>query len=297
MLAPCLPFRVLTRNEESMANGIGGAMAIEHGVERRIPWLARAGAMGEGFVFLAIGAVSGLGALSARAEPRGPASALSTVSRQFAGLPLLWVVGLGLLALVVWQLMAAFLDAENHGSDAAGIAKRAGELVGAVLYAGLAFWALRSAAGMAAGSGGDERSTDELAAAALRQPFGRGLVIAAAIAVLAFALADVVRAFRHDLGDRLSYDLTGGSRRFAIAIGRIGLFARGIVFGVIAFYLGRVAWSGQADEARGIAGALSALQDRPYGIWLMSAVALSLALFGVWRLIQGLWMRVDVHVG
>src|SRR3712207_7941729 len=49
---------------------------------------------------------------------------------------------------------------------------------------------------------------------------------------------------------------------FAIRSGRFGLTARGIVFGIIGAFLIQAALHSNAGEARGLSGALAALQQR-----------------------------------
>ena len=56
--------------------------------------------------------------------------------------------------------------------------------------------------------------------------------------------------------------------------GRLGIAARGIVFGVVGTFLTRAAFEFDPQEARGLGGALQALARQPLGPWLLGAVAL-----------------------
>jgi hypothetical protein len=51
----------------------------------------------------------------------------------------------------------------------------------------------------------------------------------------------------------------------------------------------------QPSEVRGLAGALRALEQQPFGPWLLGAVALGLALYGVYQLVLAWYRRVDMR--
>lgn len=277
-----------------MPNGIGEAVARQPVLAAGMRGLARAGAFAEGVVYLAIGVMSAMGAALAGRGPQGPTRALTTASFQIAGAPLLLVVGIGLLALVLWQLLVAILDLEDDGRDGAGVFKRGVALVGALVYAGLALWSLRAAT-TGVGATSDDGSAGRATAAALEQPFGRWIVLIGAGAILAFAAFELLLAWRSDLGARLK--LYGGPRRFAVAMGRAGLTARGVVLGVIGGYVLVAARERNPREARGIEGALRALDGQPFGTWLMIGVAVGLGLYGVWRLTEAVFAEVKLPRG
>ena len=63
--------------------------------------------------------------------------------------------------------------------------------------------------------------------------------------------------------------------------GRFGYIARGVVFGIISFFLIRVSLAHNASEFKGTEGALQYLLSKPYGSFLMGAVALGMLGYGI----------------
>ncbi|HEY0868452.1 MAG TPA: DUF1206 domain-containing protein, partial [Fimbriimonas sp.] len=78
----------------------------------------------------------------------------------------------------------------------------------------------------------------------------------------------------------------------AVAAGRIGLAARGIVFSVIAWFLAKAALSQNPQQAKGFAGALKEIAEAPYGIWLFGLTAAGLIAFGVFMFLLAKYRRM-----
>jgi len=77
-----------------------------------------------------------------------------------------------------------------------------------------------------------------------------------------------------------------------VSLGRIGLAARAVVFGIIALFLYQAGATGNADKAKETGGALTHLARQPYGLTLLSIVAIGLAAYGVFMLITARYLRV-----
>ena len=73
-------------------------------------------------------------------------------------------------------------------------------------------------------------------------------------------------------------------RKWTERWGRIGITARGFVFGVVGTFLVRAALEYDPQEARGLGGALQTLARQPLGPWLLGAVALGLVAYGLFML-------------
>jgi hypothetical protein len=72
----------------------------------------------------------------------------------------------------------------------------------------------------------------------------------------------------------------------------LGYAARGIVFLVIGGFLLVAAWQSDASEARGLGGALAALQAQPFGQALFTVVALGLAAFGAFEFAEARYRHI-----
>jgi hypothetical protein len=75
---------------------------------------------------------------------------------------------------------------------------------------------------------------------------------------------------------------------------RAGLVARGLVYGVVGLLALQVAW-GDAVEEASKDGAIAAVAARPYGRWLLIALAVGFAGYVAWRGCEALWGRSDEH--
>jgi hypothetical protein len=83
----------------------------------------------------------------------------------------------------------------------------------------------------------------------------------------------------------LKLDEMGGRvKKWTERWGRLGIAARGIVFGVVGTFLIRAALQYDPQEARGLGGALQTLARQPLGPWLLGAVALGLVAYGLFML-------------
>jgi len=73
---------------------------------------------------------------------------------------------------------------------------------------------------------------------------------------------------------------------------RFGLAARGAVFLLIGFFLGRAAARHDPQQAAGVRESLLALAG--FGRWALGAVALGLIAYGVYQLVEARYRRIDV---
>jgi hypothetical protein len=272
----------------------GDADALaRHGLHEAAPWvrrLARLGYAAKGVVYVLLGGLALESAAGSSERPEDSHGALAVVLEGPFGRALLAVLAVGLAGYVLWRAVEAALDPEGHGSDAKGIGKRLGLALSAVLYGGLTVEAVRLLRG-AGGGAGD--GTEDWTARVLQAPLGRGLVGLAGAGVLAYGLYELRRAWTADLGERLDLSELGASERtWVVRFGRAGSAARGVVFVVIGGFLVLAALQSDAQEARGMAGALATLERQPQGPWLLGAVAAGLVAYGLFQLVQARYRRI-----
>jgi hypothetical protein len=162
------------------------------------------------------------------------------------------------------------------------LGKRVGYGISALVYAGLAFSALGLILGIASDGDG---SSDDWTALLLSWPLGKVLVIGAGIAVVGVGLREFYQAYNADFLEYLKLDEMGEKvRKWTERWGRLGIVARGIIFGVVGTFLIRAALEYDPQEARGLGGALQTLAQQPLGSWLLGAVALGLVAYGLFML-------------
>lgn len=260
------------------------------------PWIQRLARMGfaaRGLVYLIIGGLALRAALGDGGQTTDSGGALRTILQQPHGWALLGVVAVGLAGYALWSFVQAGLDPEGIGRDGKGVAKRAGHALSGAIHAGLALQAARMAFGFSA-KGGGESSPQDWTALLLAQPMGRWVVAAVGLAVAAFGLFELIRAYRTDLPKRLDLSRVGYSTRvWIVRSGRFGMAARGIVFGVVGSLLVRAALSYDSGQASGFGGALDSLHQQTYGQWLLGLVATGLIAYGLFELVLARYRRID----
>jgi hypothetical protein len=97
--------------------------------------------------------------------------------------------------------------------------------------------------------------------------------------------------FRAELKRR---EMGGRAESWAIQVGRVGLTARGVVFGIMGIFLLLAAIHANPNEARGLSGALQALEQQPLGALVLGMVAFGLAAYGIYMLVLACYRRISV---
>ena len=126
------------------------------------PWvepLARLGLAARGLVYAVVGVLAVRIAM-AKPEEADRRGALEAVGRQPFGKVLLVVMAVGFAGYALWRFLQALLDTESDGTDAKGLAKRAGYLARAVLYSAFFVSTVRFLMGSGAPSGGAQQQQD-----------------------------------------------------------------------------------------------------------------------------------------
>jgi hypothetical protein len=127
----------------------------------------------------------------------------------------------------------------------------------------------------------------------LALPLGRWLVAAAGLGVLAFAAYQFYKAFTAKFSEKLRKgEMSEASLTLATRAGQVGLAARGVVFGIVGVFLIQAALNASASEARGLSGALLALERQPYGPWVLGVVALGLVTYGIYMFVEARYRRI-----
>jgi hypothetical protein len=278
--------------ERMLEQGQETAAAAAHEARPWVERLARLGYVAKGVVYFTVGLLAVQAALGTGGETTDSEGALERILRQPFGRFLLAVIAVGLVGYVLWRVAQALLDTERKGGDAKGLATRVGYVLSSVAYAGLAVSAARLALGL--GSDGSD-ATRDWTARLLAWPFGPWLVGLVALAVIGVGLEQLYEAASKSFCEQLRLGkMSARERRWAERAGQVGLAARGVTFGLIGAFLIQAALRSDANQARGLGGALGSLAAQPYGPWLLGAVAVGLIAYGVFQLVIARYRRIDV---
>ncbi|WP_456598713.1 DUF1206 domain-containing protein [Blastococcus sp. SYSU DS0616] len=251
--------------------------------------LARVGLIAYGLVHVLIAWLALQLAWGRTGQQADQSGALATLAEQPLGEPLLWVLGIGLVALALWQ--AAEILRWRHGLTGSGDRRRnAWERTGkaaakAVVYLALAVLAIRFATG--GGQGSSSGSQQQATAGVLGWPAGRWLVVAAGLAVVGvggyLVHKGVTKRFLREI------DLAGCSasaRRLVTRLGQVGFPAKGVALGLVGGLLVWAAVTFDPAKASGLDGALHTLLTAPAGPVLLTLVAVGIAAFGAYCFVR-----------
>ncbi|MEO7066549.1 MAG: DUF1206 domain-containing protein [Rhodanobacter sp.] len=255
-------------------------------------WLARAGFVAEGLIYLLIGGLALAAAFDRTQHPSGSNGAVSKLAHVPLGHVMLVLLALGLAAYVLWQLMLTVLDPECQKGRwrIQRIVVRIHHLWSAALHCVL----VAIVAGQILGFGHSSdngQAQKQLTAMALEHPGGRWLVSGIGVGIVVFALVQWVLACRPQKGTRM--DLTDTPLRAPILVLLVlSYVARGALFGLIGALLMQAGWQQNPSPTAGISGALRSMRQQPYGPWLLGAVAVGLIAFGLAQIAKARYRRI-----
>jgi hypothetical protein len=251
--------------------------------------LTRLGYGVRGVIYIVMGILAvqvALGKGGALASPQG---AIADLGKQPAGLILLWVVLVGILAYSVWGLVRAIWDPLLKGNDMKGLFTRFGFLASAVGYGFLAYTTYGFIKGTSQSTSG---SPTKLLASIMAMPLGRWVIGLLGLIVVAVGLYMIYLGFKAGFEKQFqTYALTPKEAKLATDIGRFGTAARGVVFAVVGVLIFLAAYNANPTQPVGVDAALATLLHQPYGIWILGIVAVGLVAFGFYSLLGAIWFR------
>ena len=229
-------------------------------------------------------------ALGARSRATDTRGALQEVASQSTGAPLGRRVGL--FGYALWRIVQGLLDPEHKGNDPKGLAQRIGRIGSGLIYGGLAWAAVRTAWERASGGG---HAYQAWTAKLMSEPFGRWLVAAVGIGVIAGGLYQIRRGWTEKFRKEIRLqEMDATERQLALNSGKLGLIARGIVFLISGWFLLQAA-CGSIPARRAAWGERStALAAQPHGAVLLGLVAAGLIAFGAYSILLARYGRIVI---
>ncbi|MBD1913049.1 MULTISPECIES: DUF1206 domain-containing protein [unclassified Leptolyngbya] len=265
--------------------------ALQQEPAKWIERFARFGYAAKGIVYILVGILAFQAAFHWGGKVTNSQGALQTVATQPFGRILLFLVALGLIGYVVWQVVQTIWDPEHNDRGAGAIARRFSYVISGLIYASLTWFALRVSLGNPASSGG---GSSQQAATLLSKPFGQWLLGLIGVAIISYGFYCFYRAFTRQFQRRLKLDqMSQTTQKWVTRISRFGLFAKGIVALVIGYFVILAARAADPNQIRDTEGALQAIQQQPLGAYLMGITALGLIAYGVFMETQARYRKIS----
>lgn len=250
--------------------------------------LARVGFVARGVIYFLIGLLA-LAIATGKAAPQADrVGALQFIAGQSYGKPLLWALTVGLAAMALWRFAQVFFGirrhSRQHGEEAQSFARG---LIYAVFFVGTLHYA--QGAGLPKNSGQQSR---DFTAQAMTHSGGRVLVVVVGLVIAAIGLYMLWNGLTHRfLKDLRTASMSRSARTVVTWLGTVGNIARGLLFGALGAFMIDAGLSYKPSEAKGTDAVLRTFAHTAVGPVLLIAVAVGLALFGLFSLCEARWHR------
>jgi hypothetical protein len=267
---------------------------LEGAAQHTKPWviaLGRAGYIARAVLYLTIGVLAAMTALGEGGRLTDGKGALDELYRQPLGIVLIALMSVGLAGYGVWRVVQAVVNPADEASGRWQGFRRAGWFLGALVHFGLAAYAVSLLAGTAHEH--DVSAEGSTASALSAGPVGPALVAIVGAALVGLGVHEMFCAWRAKLDEQLDLSpLTVGVRRHVVQLSRIGIAARGAVFGISGIFSISAALTSDPSRAKGFGEALQVVREAPYGQALLTAVALGLIAFSAYQAIEARFRRL-----
>ncbi|MGI5215364.1 DUF1206 domain-containing protein [Plantactinospora sp. CA-290183] len=266
-----------------------GATASRAANSRTLELLARAGFVGYGIVHLLFAWLALQIAFGRPAADGDQSGALRTLAAQPLGRFLVGAVGVGLLAMAIWQAFEATIGHREERGGQRTVERLTS--VGRTLVYFYFAWTSYQVIQHASSSSADKQQalTEKL----MTSDGGRWLVGLAGLALTALGVGLIwygwVKRFeKHLRTGQMDHRTRTLSRRLGVA----GYVAKGVAYGIAGVLVLTAAVTYDPDRARGLDAALHALREQAYGSILLTLVALGIAAFAAFCLVQARYRKV-----
>jgi hypothetical protein len=251
--------------------------------------LTRSGFVGYGLLHLAIAWLALQIAFGHRGDRADQSGAFALMEHQPLGRFLLIAVAVGLAAMAIWQLLLAIGGHREYSGRRRTMERLAS--AGRVLIYGFLLWTDIKVLNNPATS--SAAAQQKATAGVLGHSWGVVLVVIAGVAVFAIGAGMVVYGIKRKFEAKLKLAQASWSvRQGVVRLGQVGYIARGVAFGIVGALLVEAGVTHDANESRGLDGALRELAGKPLGGVLLTVVAIGFAAFGVYCFFQAKYRKI-----
>ena len=122
---------------------------------------------------------------------------------------------------------------------------------------------------------------------------GRVIVIVAGLVIIGVGVAAIVKGVRKSFAEEIDTSPLSPTLRTAVArLGQVGYIAKGLALGVVGGLLSYATLTFDPQQVQGLDGAMHTILAQPFGRFLLTAVALGFAAFGLFAILQSRYRRM-----
>lgn len=201
--------------------------------------------------------------------------ALQQLAGTALGPVLLWIVAVGLIALVIWRLGLAAWGFSWESDSKKRLVKRVGAAGSAVVYGILALSAIKIAVG--SGQSNSDSQQKSMTAKLMGNPFGLAVLIIIAAVIIAIGISNIYKAIKKTFTD----EMEGSVSEKIIKFGQVGYTAKGASLIITGALFAWSALSQDPNKAGGLDQAFKTVLDQPFGPVLLTVMAAGFLCFGI----------------
>lgn len=248
---------------------------------------ARAGYVAAGLLHVMIGVIA-LRVATGGSGSADQSGAVAALAGSPGGTVLLWACFLGCAALAVFLFSEIFFGATQR-SDRDRLKHRVKMGGQAVVYGAIgAVFGTYALGGTSDSSG----STQSLSARLMAHPAGTVLLIVVGLGLVVAGAFFVHRGVTRSFRENLKSLPPGTAGRAVMWLGTAGYAAKGVALAVLGVLVVVATGRSDPEQSSGLDGALKALQEQPFGAWILGAVALGLICYGAFMVVRARYQRM-----
>lgn len=249
--------------------------------------LARTGFAVMALLHVIIGAIAIAVAFGQPGEAE-PTGAIEQLAANAWGPAVMWACVLACFGLGLWQASEATLRARRLPRR-----ERVSKLISsgflAIAYSSVGF----SFAGFAVGLRGDSSdSTRDFSASLMATPPGLWTLVALGLTIIGIGIYFMVKGVRRGFKEELYYFDGRRRGRLIDVLGVGGHIAKGVALVLTGLLFVIAAAKHSPDESTGLDGSLKALQDHPFGPYLLVAIGAGFIAYGIFALVRSRFGRM-----
>ncbi|HZB14697.1 MAG TPA: DUF1206 domain-containing protein, partial [Chryseolinea sp.] len=252
------------------------------------------GCISTGLIYTTVGVIALLSFFKVRSGGADESSMLALISDYVVGKIFIWVILTGTVCYISWRFYEAITDPYEYGRQMSGIVKRISICLSTVADVMIAYTAVRVLLG--AGQimlDGRPKEEQETIASLLQQSWGNEIVVFIGLVIIIAAITQLLYGVTKGYQERINIDRFSLTvRRVTHALAWAGYIARGIILGIIGFFLAKAGISESAEEVVNTDKAFDFIGDHVGHLYFI-LVALGTICYGIFMFILGVAYDTD----
>lgn len=252
------------------------------------------GCISTALIYAAIGVIALLSFFKVRDGGADESSMLALINDYIVGKIFIWIVLTGTLCYIIWRFYEAITDPYGYGKETSGIAKRIGICLSTVADIMIVNTAIR----VLLGTGdimlnGQPREEQEKIASLLNESWGDEVIIVMGLLVLATAVMQLLYGVTKGYKERINIDQFNRSVQVVThGMAWAGYIARGIILGIIGFFLAKAGFIANAKVVVNTDKAFDFIGDHIGHVYFI-LIALGTICYGIFMFILGIAYDTD----